>query len=66
MAVVKITEKTVADSVDAGAYILITQEEEVGGEPVEALRRAALEDVLNAYGLSVNSDGKLCALIEEG
>ena len=63
MAVNKITEKTTADSVKSGAYFLITQQETVNNEDVEALRRASIQQIVNALksagilsGLATSAD----------
>lgn len=48
MAVNKITEKTVAQSIKESAHMLITQPETVGGQSVETLERATLEDIKGA------------------
>lgn len=53
MATNKITEKTVASSVKSGAYVLITQQETVNNEDVEALRRASLEALSAALSLDI-------------
>ena len=45
MAISKITEKTVAESIKEGAHVLITQPETVDGQSVETLERATLEDI---------------------
>ena len=50
MAVNKITEVTTASALNDDASFLITQEETVGGQDVEALRRVSLEDVLEVTG----------------
>lgn len=68
MAVTKITEKTVADSLKDSAHVLVTQQESVNGVMTESLRRVPINmmkaKVNDKIGLSV-VDGKLCMTYED-
>ncbi len=64
----RITQKTEAESVSTEAHVLITQQEDVGGVPTEALRRAHMDlfvdAALEVMGLAI-VDGALCAILSE-
>ena len=58
MAVNKITEVTSANTLKDEASILVTQQETVGGQNVEALRRVTLDKLLEVTG-SAEDDADL-------
>ena len=69
MAVTKITEKTVADTLKDSAHFLVTQQETIGGTPTETLRRVPInmmyQRVNQQLCLSI-VDGKLCQTYDDG
>ena len=61
MSVNKITEKIVAQSIKESAHVLITQPETVGGQSMETLERATLEDIKEAVTGELKSAVAECA-----